>query len=55
MGFLGFDGGKLKDMCDVVIHAPTTKGEYGPVEDAHLVMNHVLAHWFQCKLKVGEL
>lgn len=51
IGFLGFDGGKLRDMCDVLIHVPTVKGEYGPVEDAHLIMNHILAHWFQCKLK----
>ncbi len=51
IGFLGFDGGKLRNMCDVVIHVPTVKGEYGPVEDAHLIMNHILAHWFQCKLK----
>jgi hypothetical protein len=26
-------------------------GEYGPVEDAHLVLNHILAHWFQFKLR----
>lgn len=51
IGFLGFDGGKLKNICDVVVQVPTIKGEYGPVEDAHLIMNHVLAHWFQCKLK----
>jgi D-sedoheptulose 7-phosphate isomerase len=51
IGFLGFDGGKLKNMCDVVVHVPTAKGDYGPVEDAHLILNHVLAHWFQCKLK----
>lgn len=51
IGFLGFDGGKLKDMCDVIVHVPTAKGEYGPVEDAHLIMNHILAHWFQCKLR----
>ena len=51
IGFLGFDGGKLKDLCDVVIQVPSLKGEYGPVEDAHLIINHILAHWFQCKLK----
>lgn len=55
MGFLGFDGGKLKSLCDVYVHVPSTKGEYGPVEDAHLIMNHILAHWFQCKLKAKEL
>ena len=53
IGFLGFDGGKLKNLCDVAIHVPTVKGEYGPVEDAHLIMNHILAHWFQCKLRAS--
>ena len=51
IGFLGFTGGKLIDYCDVKIHVETLPGEYGPVEDAHLIMNHVLAHWFQNKLK----
>ena len=51
IGFLGFDGGKLKDLSDLVIHVKTEPGEYGPVEDTHLILNHVLAHWFQNKLK----
>ena len=51
IGFLGFNGGKLMELCDVKIHAKTEPGEYGPVEDAHLIMNHILAHWFQNKLK----
>lgn len=51
IGFLGFDGGKLRGLCDVVVHAATLPGEYGPVEDAHLVLNHVLAHWFQNRLR----
>ncbi len=50
-GLLGFDGGKLKAMCDVALHFKTEPGEYGPVEDAHLVINHVLAHWLQRTLK----
>jgi D-sedoheptulose 7-phosphate isomerase len=51
IGFLGFSGGKLKEISDIVIHAKTEAGEYGPVEDLHLIINHVLAHWFQEKLK----
>jgi D-sedoheptulose 7-phosphate isomerase len=50
-GLLGFGGGKLKSMCDVALHFKTEPGEYGPVEDAHLVVNHVLAHWLQRNLK----
>jgi len=51
IAFLGFTGGKLKEIADVVVHAKTAPGEYGPVEDAHLILNHVLAHWFQHKIK----
>ena len=51
IGFLGFTGGKLIDLCDVKIHVQSEPGEYGPVEDAHLIINHILAHWFQNKLK----
>ena len=51
IGFLGFTGGKLIELCDVKIHVQSEPGEYGPVEDAHLIMNHILAHWFQDKLK----
>ena len=40
--FLGFPGGKLVDLCDVKIHVQSEPGEYGPVEDAHLIMNHIL-------------
>jgi len=52
IGFLGFDGGRLKNLCDVVIHARSNRGEYGPVEDIHLIVNHILSHWFQNKLRI---
>jgi len=51
VGFLGFSGGKLFEYCDIKIHVKTEPGEYGPVEDAHLIMNHILAHWFQYYLR----
>jgi len=51
ISFVGFTGGKLKEISDVVLHVQSEAGEYGPVEDAHLVLNHILAHWFQFKLK----
>ncbi|PKN76414.1 MAG: sugar isomerase, partial [Deltaproteobacteria bacterium HGW-Deltaproteobacteria-10] len=53
ISFVGFSGGKLKEISDVVVHVKAEAGEYGPVEDAHLVLNHVLAHWFQFKLRTG--
>jgi D-sedoheptulose 7-phosphate isomerase len=51
IGLLGFDGGELKGLCDVAVHINTQPGEYGPVEDAHLIVNHVLTHWFQNSLR----
>lgn len=51
LGMLGFDGGELRKVCDLSILVPSLPGEYGPVEDMHLMINHLLAHWFQNKLK----
>jgi D-sedoheptulose 7-phosphate isomerase len=51
IGMLGFDGGELRKICDISILIPSLPGEYGPVEDMHLTINHLLAHWFQNKLK----
>ena len=44
---VGFDGGKLKKISNNFIHIKSKKGEYGPVEDIQLIINHILAHWFQ--------
>lgn len=49
MGLLGFDGGKLKDICDTSIQVVTPKGEYGPVEDVHMVIGHLAYTWLHYK------
>jgi D-sedoheptulose 7-phosphate isomerase len=41
----GFDGGKMKKMVDVSLHVPTEKGEYGPAEDAHMVLDHLVSNY----------
>ena len=51
ISFVGFTGGRLREISDVFVHVQSEAGEYGPVEDAHLVLNHILAHWFQFKLR----
>ena len=51
ISFLGFDGGKLLSLSDIKIHFKSSKGDYGPVEDSHLIINHILAHWFQTHIK----
>ncbi len=42
IGLVGFDGGILSELCDHVIHVISNKGEYGPVEDIHLILNHMI-------------
>ena len=42
VGIIGFDGGRLKDLCDISIHTPTRVGSYGVVEDVHSTVSHVL-------------
>lgn len=49
IALVGFDGGRLKDIADIVLHVRTQKGEYGPVEDLHMVVDHVIYSWFRCK------
>jgi D-sedoheptulose 7-phosphate isomerase len=38
-----FDGGKMKQMADEVVHVPTAPKEYGPAEDAHMVLDHLVS------------
>jgi D-sedoheptulose 7-phosphate isomerase len=37
-----FDGGKMKQMADECIHVPTAPKEYGPAEDAHMILDHLI-------------
>lgn len=41
IGLLGFDGGKLKDQCEVSLVVNNHKGDYGPVEDIHMILDHI--------------
>jgi D-sedoheptulose 7-phosphate isomerase len=45
VGLSAFNGGKLKHKCDISIHVPTGKGEYGPAEDAHMVLDHLVSNY----------
>ncbi len=41
VGLVGFGGGKLAEIADVAVVVPSD--EYGPVEDIHLLLGHLLA------------
>ncbi len=49
IGFLGFDGGRLRDLLDDCVVVPCN--DYGHVESAHLVLGHLLTQWLHDRLE----
>jgi D-sedoheptulose 7-phosphate isomerase len=45
IGFLGMGGGKLGKMVDIPIIVPST--DYGPIEDVHMMLDHLLIAYFR--------
>lgn len=46
VGCTGFDGGELKQLSDVCFHVDTPKGEYGLVEDMHMILDHIIYSYY---------
>ena len=40
-----FDGGRMKAMADIGVHVPTDLREYGPAEDAHMILDHLVSSY----------
>ena len=47
IAFVGFSGGKLKDLADYVIHVEVEN--YGIVEDTHQSLIHVVTQYMKKK------
>ncbi len=45
IGWSGFGGGRLAKICDTNVVVDSS--EYGPVEDVHLILNHILHAWIR--------
>jgi D-sedoheptulose 7-phosphate isomerase len=46
VGLTGFDGGELKNLSDISFHIYTQSGEYGLVEDMHMILDHIIYSYF---------
>lgn len=53
IGFSGFDGGRLRQLAQIDVHAPTDDGEYGPSEDAHLALAHVITYYLRLRARTA--
>ena len=49
IGLAGFGGGKLSKLADVSF--VVASDEYGPVEDAHMILDHIITGYLYEKLK----
>lgn len=48
-----FDGGKMKQIADSGIHVPTEPKEYGPAEDGHMILDHLVGAYLMRVIKHG--
>jgi D-sedoheptulose 7-phosphate isomerase len=53
VAILGFDGGRAAWLADLSIVVPSN--DYGVVEDAHLIINHILVEHFKARLAAEQL
>jgi D-sedoheptulose 7-phosphate isomerase len=40
-----FDGGKMRKIADQGVYIPTEKKEYGPAEDLHMILDHLVSNY----------
>jgi D-sedoheptulose 7-phosphate isomerase len=45
IGFLGMGGGALKNMVDIAVIVPSQ--DYEPIEDVHMVLDHLITTYFR--------
>jgi D-sedoheptulose 7-phosphate isomerase len=51
VGLVGFGGGELRRLCQHCVHVETPAGEYGPVEDLHLIVDHLVTTYLLRRLR----
>jgi len=54
VGLTGFSGGKMREIAKHCIHVDTPKGEYGPVEDVHIILDHLITTFLKMRILAGK-
>ncbi|MDR1556297.1 MAG: SIS domain-containing protein, partial [Tannerellaceae bacterium] len=42
IGFIGFSGGRLKEVTAISLYTENPRGDYGPIEDLHMIYDHLM-------------
>jgi D-sedoheptulose 7-phosphate isomerase len=45
IAWVGFSGGKLKDVSKISLHLENEEGDYGPIEDMHMILDHMIVNY----------
>lgn len=45
IAWVGFTGGKLKEVCTHSLYTANPKGDYGPIEDLHMIYDHFIVNY----------
>ena len=51
VGILGMGGGKARALVDVAVIVPSS--EYGPIEDVHMIIDHLAVAYLRVALASG--
>ncbi|MBF0585058.1 MAG: SIS domain-containing protein [Magnetococcales bacterium] len=54
VGLTGFDGGQLQRLVHLNVHVPSNPGEYGPVEDVHMILDHLVGAFLMQRVQAEE-
>lgn len=49
VGWTGFAGGRVGELCDIHVNIPTALDEYGPAEDMFSILGHMCATYLTMK------
>ena len=49
IGLTGFEGGYIRTVSDISFHINAPKDEYGLVEDAHMILDHIIYSYYTQK------
>ncbi len=45
IAFVGFSGGELLKAASISLYTPNPKGDYGPIEDLHMIYDHLIVNY----------
>ena len=51
VGLTGFGGGRLRESVHLSVHVPSNPGEYGPVEDIHMILDHLVGAFLMLSVR----